>query len=128
MATKLDVGTLSLKGGVEEAVAMGSGVGGEVNSVLQVWEESGVWEREDYLTLQVHSSGASINQTSSLIVVLAESGVVLENKKRKMTIRPEDNLQEAHRLPAPAPAAAVAAAIHDSKTHLMQITPHYFLV
>jgi len=79
-------------------------------------------------TLQVHSSGASINQTSSLIVGLAESGVVLENKKRKMTIRPEDNLQEAHRSPAPAPAAAVAAAIHDSKTHLIQITPRYFLV
>lgn len=37
---------------MEEVVAMGSG--------------------GDYLTLQVHSSGASINQTSSLIVGLAE--------------------------------------------------------
>ncbi len=61
MATKLDVGTLSLKGGVEEVVAMGSGVGREVSSVFQAWEEFVVWEREDYLTLQVHSSGASIN-------------------------------------------------------------------
>ncbi len=35
MATKLDVGTLSLKGGVEEVVAMGSGVGREVSSVFK---------------------------------------------------------------------------------------------
>ena len=32
-----------------------------------------------------------------------------------MTTRPEANFQEAHR----APAAAVAAAIHDGKTHLI---------
>jgi len=30
-------------------VAMGSGVGREVNSVFQAWEEFVVWEREDYL-------------------------------------------------------------------------------
>jgi len=39
-------------GGVEEVVAMGSGVGREVSSVFQAWEEFVVWEREDYLTLQ----------------------------------------------------------------------------
>ncbi len=33
-------------------VAMGSGVGREVSSVFQAWEEFVVWEREDYLTLQ----------------------------------------------------------------------------
>lgn len=63
-------------------VAMGSGVGREVSSVFQAWEEFVVWEREDYLTLQVHSSGASINQTSSLIVGL---GVGLEKLSLKFS-------------------------------------------
>jgi phosphopantothenoylcysteine decarboxylase len=37
------------------------------------------------------------------------------SKKGKMTTKPEANFQEAHQ----APAAAVAAAIHDGKTHLI---------
>src|SRR5216117_823395 len=44
-----------------------------------------------------------------------ECSRIPQSSKRNMATRPEASFQEAHR----SPAAAVAAAIHDGKTHLL---------